>query len=252
MLQISVALQILFIISIVAFIIGLVWLAINYIRKKAFKIPAAMSIVALVVVIVSVGCSIAVDRAIDTELLRMNRSLKVKSTKNINGDEPSATTTGKNSIKLDRDGRRVNIKDAKTYSTTYSDSSWNDTTVKIDKVTVYKTKHEYSNDDGTFNGIVKVHFDIHVDHDISMYATQATLNTDDGQQVDADMRASGNFDGDLNSGAHSDGNVYFLLPKLDAVSSLHTLRLKFDASYETEDFDDDNSMHTYDVTINLH
>lgn len=262
MLQLSIALQIIFIIAIIAFIIGLIWLIINWIRKKSRKAPMIFSVVSLIVLVVSLAGGVAVSNEINKTLSSANTSTKAKSAKNTDNDESStddadyyddessSETDNKNQIELDDD--KIDIKDSKEYSTTYSDSSWAGTTVKIDKVTVYKTDGEYSDgDDGKFNGIAKVHFDIKAGRDISMYASQATLNTNDGQQVDADTYDSDDFDGDLNSGAHTDGDVYFLLPKLDSVSSLKTLRLKFTSDYDTDDYDDDNSDHSYDVTVNL-
>ena len=262
MLQLSIALQIIFIIAIIAFIIGLIWLIINWIRKKSRKAPMIFSVVSLIVLVVSLAGGVAVSNEINKTLSSVNTSTKAKSAKNTDNDESStddayyydnessSETDNKNQIELDDD--KIDIKDSKEYSTTYSDSSWAGTTVKIDKVTVYKTDGEYSDgDDGKFNGIAKVHFDIKAGRDISMYASQATLNTNDGQQVDADTYDSDDFDGDLNSGAHTDGDVYFLLPKLDSVSSLKTLRLKFTSDYDTDDYDDDNSDHSYDVTVNL-
>ncbi|MBU7003877.1 DUF4352 domain-containing protein [Pediococcus pentosaceus] len=260
MLQLSIALQIIFLIAIIAFIIGLIWLFINWLRKKSRKAPTIFSVVSLIVLVVSLAGGVAVSNEINKTLSSVNTSTKAKSAKNTDSDESStdddysdessSKTDNKNEIELNDD--KIDIKDSKEYSTTYSDSSWAGTTVKIDKVTVYKTDGEYSDgDDGKFSGIAKVHFDIKAGRDISMYATQATLNTNDGQQVDADLTDSDDFDGDLNSGAHSDGNVYFLLPKLDSVSSLKTLRLKFTSDYDTDDYDDDNSNHSYDVTVNL-
>lgn len=260
MLQLSIALQIIFLIAIIAFIIGLIWLFINWLRKKSRKAPTVFSLVSLIVLVVSLAGGVAVSNEINKTLSSVNTSTKAKSAKNTDSDESStdddysdessSKTDNKNEIELNDD--KMDIKDSKEYSTTYSDSSWAGTTVKIDKVTVYKTDGEYSDgDDGKFNGIAKVHFDIKAGRDISMYASQATLNTNDGQQVDADTYDSDDFDGDLNSGAHTDGDVYFLLPKLDSVSSLKTLRLKFTSDYDTDDYDDDNSNHSYDVTVNL-
>ena len=254
MIQLSIALQTIFIIAIIAFIIGLIWLIINWIKKKPKKAPTIFSIISLIILVVSLVGGVTVSNEIDKTLSNISNSTKAKSAKNTDSDdysdESSGKTDNKNQIELDDD--KIDIKDSKEYSTTYSDSSWAGTTVKIDKVTVYKTDGEYSDrDDGKFNGVVKVHFDIKAGRDISIYASQATLNTNDGQQVEADGYDSDDFDGDLNSGANANGDVYFLLPKLGSVSDLHTLRLKFDSSYDTDDYDDDNSDHSYDVTVNL-
>ncbi|MEE2219449.1 DUF4352 domain-containing protein, partial [Klebsiella pneumoniae] len=144
--------------------------------------------------------------------------------------------------------------DQKAYSTSFTDSSWAKSTFKIDKVTVYKTDGTYTsgsgNDKKDFNGVVKVHMSIHAGQDISAYPTQAKLSTNDGQQVEADMD-SDDFDGDLNSGTDSDGNVYFVLSKLSSVKDITSIRLKWDASYDTDDYDDDNAYKTFDTTLNL-
>ena len=117
----------------------------------------------------------------------------------------------------------IDIANQKAYSTSFTDSSWAKSTFKIDKVTVYKTDGTYTsgsgNDKKDFNGVVKVHMSIHAGQDISAYPTQAKLSTNDGQQVEADMD-SDDFDGDLNSGTDSDGNVYFVLSKL-SLSLIH-------------------------------
>ena len=62
---------------------------------------------------------------------------------------------------------------------------------------------------------------------------------------------SDDFDGDLNSGTDSDGNVYFVLSKLSSVKDITSIRLKWDASYDTDDYDDDNAYKTFDTTLNL-
>ncbi|PTM21377.1 hypothetical protein DA798_10435 [Lactobacillus sp. PFC-70] len=165
-------------------------------------------------------------------------------------DDASQSDT--DSITIDDDS--IDVTDQQAYESSFSDSSWANSTFKINEITVYKTDGTYTNGSGSdkeeFNGIVKVHMSIHAGQDISAYPTQAELSTNDGQQVDADLD-SDDFDGDLNSGTNSDGNVYFLLPQLDNVSDLTSIRVKWDASYETDDYDDDNDFKTFDATINL-
>lgn len=253
MLQLSIILQTIFVLAIIALIIGLIWLFINWKKKTSRKAPTIFSIISAIILIISLVSGIIVSNAINDTLSNFNSSTSAKSagnTSDSSGDNDTSSSNDSNVITIGSDD--INISDSKKYSTTYSDSSWAGTTVKIDKVTVYKTDGEYSDgNDGKFNGVAKIHFDIKAGRDISIYASQATLNTDDGQQVDADVFDSDDFDGDLNSGADSKGNVYFLLPKLSSVSDLHTLRLKFDSNYDTDDYDDDNSSHTYDVTVKL-
>lgn len=148
----------------------------------------------------------------------------------------------------------IDIEDHQSYTTDYT-SSWAGSTFAITTVDVYKTDSEYTqgsgNDKTSFNGIVKVHMNIQAGRDISTYPAQATLNTNDGQQVDADISDSDDFDGDLNSGAKTSGNVYFLLPTLDDVSDLTNIRLKWSADYDTDDYDDENSNKDFDVSLQL-
>ncbi|MFC6274863.1 DUF805 domain-containing protein [Levilactobacillus tangyuanensis] len=148
----------------------------------------------------------------------------------------------------------IDIADKQDFTTDYSED-WAQSTFAIDKVTLYKTDGVYTQGSGKdksdFNGVVKVHMSIDAGRDISAYPTQATLSTDDGQQVDVDSLDSDDFDGDLNSGTQSDGDLYFLLPTLDDVSDLSSIRLKWDASYDTDDYDDDNDFKNFDATINL-
>ena len=167
-------------------------------------------------------------------------------------DTDSESSSDTDSITIDDD--KINLADQQAYTTSFSDSSWAGSTFKIDKVTVYKTDGTYTNGEGSdkqeFNGIVKVHMSIHAGRDISAYPTQAKLSTNDGQQVDADFD-SDDFDGDLNSGTNADGNLYFILPKLSSIKDLTSIRLKWDSSYDTDDYDDDNDFKTFDATINL-
>ncbi|MEQ6218301.1 hypothetical protein ABMB44_05760 [Levilactobacillus brevis] len=65
------------------------------------------------------------------------------------------------------------------------------------------------------------------------------------------MTDSDDFDGDLDSGTQTDGNIYFLLPSLDEISDLSDIRLKWSADYDTDDYDDDNDYKDFDVTLQL-
>lgn len=39
--------------------------------------------------------------------------------------------------------------------------------------------------------------------------------------------------------------------KLDDVESVKNIRFTFNANYDTDDFDDNNAFHDYDMTIDL-
>lgn len=139
----------------------------------------------------------------------------------------------------------------------YQNHSWVNTKVTINRLTLYKTKQPvqyYDSDNDKYfkvNGIVVVHYKIETARDINIYPTMGTLNTSDGQQIDADTSNSDDFDGEINKGATTDGNIVYPLKQLKSTKSLSTLRLKWDADYDTNDDNDENSSKTYDVTLKL-
>ncbi|GEO73314.1 hypothetical protein FD30_GL000467 [Levilactobacillus namurensis DSM 19117] len=170
-------------------------------------------------------------------------------------DEHSSSTESAsedNSKSIQLSDAKIDIADQKEYATDFSDSSWTNTNFVIDKVTVYKTEGTYKDGDKSdFKGIVKVHMKIRAGRDLTTYPAQGTLSTNDGQQVDADMHDSDDFDGELNANANREGNIYFLIPKLNSVKDLSTIRLKWSAYYETDNIDDENDHKEYDTTLNL-
>jgi len=171
-----------------------------------------------------------------------------------NTDNSSSSEASSSEDSIELGSSSIDISDKQDF-TVDSTQTWAGSTFDIDKVAIYKTDGEYTSGSGhnkeEFNGVVKVHMSIDAGRDISAYPTQATLSTSDGQQVDADLSDSDDFDGDLDSGTQSDGNIYFLLPTLDDISDLSSIRLKWSANYDTDDYDDDNSYKDFDVTIQL-
>jgi hypothetical protein len=149
----------------------------------------------------------------------------------------------------------IDVSDAINYKPNYNDSSWANSTFDINKITVYKTDGSYTygsgSDKSDLQGIIKVHFKINAGRDITTYPTQATLSTDNGQQLDANTYDSDDFDGDLDSGTNTEGDVYFYVPKMKAASEIRTIRIKWDGYYDTDDYEDENSSHDFDATINL-
>lgn len=186
-----------------------------------------------------------------------------------NGDGNSSSTTAKSSkvakgfsTKKDEssssektisfDNGRKTIVAESDHAVSWSDSAWAGTTVSVDNAKIIQVKPFKDDGDGkAYQGIVQVHFNLKATRDISIYPAQATLITSDGQQADADQYDSDNFDGDIAKGVSSDGTVSFELPKMTDPSSIKTLRLKFSGNYDTDNYDDDNAYHDYDVTINL-
>lgn len=149
----------------------------------------------------------------------------------------------------------IDVSDAIKYKTDYSDNSWSNSAFSIDKITVYKTDGSYTYGSGSdktdLQGIIMVHFKITAGRDINAYPTQATLSTDNGQQIDANTYDSDDFDGALDSGTETEGNVYFYVPKMKVASEIRTVRIKWSADYDTDDYEDENFSHDFDATINL-
>jgi type II secretory pathway pseudopilin PulG len=175
---------------------------------------------------------------------------KQASTKQTKDADDTGKTTGDT---IPVDNQTATVLSKQVYDPNWSDSTWAGTTVKIDKVSVIKIKPltDHDEDDNVYNGVVKVHYVVSPTRDINFYATQGVLNTDDGQQVDANDYTSDDFDGEINKGATKSGNVIYTLKTLKNVKDIKNLRLKWDANYETDNYEDDNSDHTYDITVNL-
>ncbi|WP_125574385.1 DUF805 domain-containing protein [Levilactobacillus huananensis] len=150
---------------------------------------------------------------------------------------------------------QVQLSQEHTYPITYQNKSWAKSIFAIDKVVVAKTakpvKLDNSDKQQAFNGVIAVHFKIKAGRDIAAYPTQATLNTNLGQQVNSDMSLSDTFDGDLNKGTSQAGNVYFLLPNLKSAASITSIRLKWDAFYDTNDENDNDFAKNFDTTLKL-
>jgi hypothetical protein len=139
----------------------------------------------------------------------------------------------------------------KNYNVNWSDNSWAGLNISIDKVDVGALKSpEETTDNAEANGIIRVHFTINnTQRDLSTYPNQATLQTSDGQQIDADLSDSDDIGGDFMQGTQKDGYVYFLVPTLGNASDITNIRLKFDGDYDTDNYEDDNSMHSFDTGI---
>lgn len=164
----------------------------------------------------------------------------------------SASVTPASAKKLTVDYKTYKVKKDKTYKTTAENTEWSGVSVKIDKVRVYKLAKSYkykSANDGTYkiNGFVKLHYVIkNGDTDISIYPTQGTYSFNNSEQHEADTLES--WDGDISANVKKTGWVTVPVRK---VSNLSSIRAKFDASYETDDYDDDNQYYTYDMTVDF-
>lgn len=150
-------------------------------------------------------------------------------------------------------GQNIEIESKQDYTTNFSDNSWAGVILSIDKVSVVKTTDIVDYSDNTYNGFVAVHFNVETpQQDISIYPTQAKIVTDYGEQVDdGGIFNFSSWDGDLMKGTKEDGWGIYPLTKLTDANAIKNLRLNIDSSYETDDYDDENAYHTYDISLQL-
>lgn len=203
-------------------------------------------VIAVIVVIFAIG---AFSGGSDDSSSASPKTHKATTSKTKNTNSSNTTSTKKLSLSDDS----FTIDKEVDYNPNYNDNSWAQTKVNINKVRVIKIKTKnYYDGDKTYpvQGIIMVHFKVTPTRDIDFYPTQGTLVTN-GQQVDADSGNSDDFDGEISKGATQTGNVVFILKKMTDVDSVKNIRLKWDADYDTDNYDDDNSSKTYDITMNL-
>lgn len=150
------------------------------------------------------------------------------------------TSTGKLTYEFDT----LNYTDSKKYNLGYKDTSWNAASVTVNNITVYKLSKAY---EGKYHGVIKLNLNVKTNRDIDIYPTQGTLVVNGEQHEDTPE----NWDGEISKGVTKSGNVMFLVKSLKSVKDVKQLRYKFDGDYDTDDYDDDNSNHTYDMTLNL-
>lgn len=145
------------------------------------------------------------------------------------------------------------LEDQKDYTADFTDESWVDTKVVIDKVEIDQVAaQEYdSANDGTFdvNGFVRLHMSVTPTRDINFYPTQGTAIYNDGQQQEATGNES--WDGEIAKDATKDGWISFPVKELNNVTDLTSIRLKFTADYDTDDYEDDAAYQDYDLTLDL-
>lgn len=241
--------------GLISFIVGLVGLLIVVLQKKQKKPWLIASGVGIVLFILGIAVdaggtgSSSSDKANNpttSKSLSKSTVAKGSTTKKSNSSSSESTQT------IDFGYEKHPILDQATYPVQWSDNTWAGTQVKVDKVQIIKTKP--FKDDATgkmYAGVVLMHFGITASRDISIYPSQGTLVTSDGQQSSADTLNGEDFDGDIAKGVSRDGYVIWELEKMDNPKAIKTLRVKFDANYDTDDMDDDNSYKTYDFTINI-
>lgn len=171
--------------------------------------------------------------------------------------EKGNETSQNNEKTLNIDYTDRTILKQKNYNLSFTDTSWEPETVKVNKVQVFKMKPFVYDDSSKAKaqGFVIIHMALTANRDITSYPDQGTVVTNDGQQIDASlMTVKGykeNFGGEIAKGATKEGDIMVPVEKLENVNDIKTLRLKFDGSYDTDDYEDENAQHDYDITLNL-
>lgn len=144
------------------------------------------------------------------------------------------------------------LESEKKYSASWSDDTWSGVDISIDGVSIIKVSNYTDYSENEYQGFVIIHFNIkNNERDVSIYPEQAVINTNTGQQVEG-LYEMEQFAGDLLKGSEVSGYAAYPLKKLDSVDDISTLRVKFTASYETDDYNDNNANHEYDLTLELH
>jgi hypothetical protein len=171
-------------------------------------------------------------------------------TEKVEHAQDNGKTTG-NTIRIDN--QKATILKQQTYHPNWANNSWAGTKVRIDRVTVLKVKpfKDHQENNNIYHGVVKVHYVVRPSRDISFRPTQGTLNTPKEKQLHANGYSSDDFDGALRKDATRSGNVLYTLKKLDHINDVNRLRLKWNASYDTDTTEDENAHYTYKITVNL-
>lgn len=230
------------IIAVIGLVLGSVGLLVNRKQKKLLALLGTIfSVAAFAIVLITQSLySHAVDKTSTAYYSSSNSS------------SSSSSDTDKNTIEVSY--KYYDVKDSKTYTVNYTDNTWSAANVKINSVTVYKLAKAYTYDsanDGKFNvnGFVRLNVSVSPSRDVQIFPTQGTLVLDNGEQHEADSTES--WDGDISSGATKTGDITIPVSDLSAANSINNLRFKFHAFYDTDDYDDDNSNHDYDMSFNL-
>ncbi|MCY8225217.1 hypothetical protein [Bacillus haynesii] len=142
-----------------------------------------------------------------------------------NNQETSSSLTDTASVNVneDEDEEGPNLDDTINHKVDWSVNKDN-VKFRIDQVSVVKQDLESGD-----QGMIGVHFiiDNKSNKDISTYPTQGTLLTNTREQIKASVHSE-NFDGDIMSGAKTDGFVLFPVQKLSKPEDINSVRVKWD------------------------
>jgi len=235
------------VIGVIALILGIIALLINLKRKKI------LSIIGTVLSILSIIVVIATQATYSSVIEHATNHSSKGTVANTEKDTSTEKEESKKNI-LTVDYKDYEVKSVKTYNINYQNTDWAGTDIKIDSAKVYKLDKTYtintvSDGDMNVNGFIELNMSVTPQRDINIYPTQATGIFNNGEQHDASSDTS--WDGEIAKGATKSGKVIIPITNLESDSSISSLRLKFSANYDTDDYNDDNSHHDYDITINL-
>lgn len=218
-----------------------------YVQKKPFYKKWWFWILIVLVVLILIG--MLGNRGSSSESSSEPKSEKAT------GHKTSSKEKGTD--QSDSDTGNINVISKKVYKPHYTDTSWQPATININKVSIYKIKpFDFDHDSGKKSGgMIIINASVKANRDIQSYPDQGTIITSTGEQQEAilyDMKGvTTDWGGDIGNGVTKKGDIMAPIKKINNVSDIQNIRLKFSSSYETDNMDDDNSHHDYDITINL-
>lgn len=151
----------------------------------------------------------------------------------------------------------INVISKKIYKPNYTDTSWQPATVTINKVGIYKIKpYAFNSDsDKKSGGMIIINASVKANRDIETFPDQGTVITSTGEQHEAilhDIKGiTSNWGGDIGNGVTKKGDIIVPIDKISHVSDIKNIRLKFSGNYDTDDLEDENYNHDYDITLNF-
>lgn len=235
------------IIGVIALILGIIAQLINLKRKKILSIIGiSLSILSIVVVIATQSTYSSVTKH-TTDYSSKGTVANTEKDTSSNEEKPK-----KDIITFDSED--FEVESVKNYTINYQNTDWAGTDIKIDSAKVYKLDKTYTintttDGDMEVNGFIEINMSVSPQRDINIFPTLGTGIFNNGEQHEASSNTS--WDGEIAKGAKKSGEVIIPITNLESDSSISSLRLKYDANYDTDDYDDDNSDHDYDITINL-
>lgn len=167
-------------------------------------------------------------------------------------DDSSSSDSSSSSNYIKLDGQKIEYTKSKKYKIKNgSDTSWADGTTTLNSATVYKLKDgfTYGSKRGrkSVQGMLAINLTIKALKDIDVDVDSGTVSIPSINEQH-DVETKNDWD-EIDKGMSKNGTVYVPIYKLKNVDSIKSFRFKFDG--ESEDTDDDNFDHTFDITVDL-